>query len=386
MDEQKRIEYLFEKFINRELVGKEVVEFEKWINASPRNRKLCIDALKLNKITAQIEFIKNFDEEQAWNELSGKRLRYKKKTLYRRYYAAASVALILIVSTILFQFNTNLFGEKEYVDQYQNEGKSQAVLVLGDGNQIYVEKSSFDKECGKYNIQVDGGILSYNINKSTAISPAEIDEYNTLNVPLGGEYRVVLSDGTQVWLNAGSVFKFPVYMVGSREVELSGEAYFEVAKGEQPFIVKAGDNKIQVLGTKFNVSAYEGESVVTTLTQGSVSVESPQESMLMSPGEQTVVDNNGHITSSRVNTQLYTSWKDGIFEFDGMPLRYITTQLSRWYNVDFTFTSDNIADIQFTGAIFRNKPLGYSIEIIESISKVSFEQKENKISITFKNY
>ena len=200
-------------------------------------------------------------------------------------------------------------------------------------------------------------------------------EENQLIVPRGGEYRITLSDGTRVWLNAASVLTFPPVFAGNeRKVRLVGEAFFEVTPDTaRPFIVATARMDIKVLGTSFNVSVYEDEETVhTTLVKGSVEVQPvQQEAIMLKPGEQACLAGN-RMTAKAVNTSQFTSWIDGKFMFCNTALEEISKQISRWYDVDIFFSSEQVKTICFTGAILRFEPLEELIRMIENTSNVRF--------------
>ena len=227
-----------------------------------------------------------------------------------------------------------------------------------------------------------GNMLSFLID-SAGYKTAQ--EENQLIVPRGGEYRITLSDGTRVWLNAASVLTFPPVFAGNeRKVRLVGEAFFEVTPDTaRPFIVATARMDIKVLGTSFNVSVYEDEETVhTTLVKGSVEVQPvQQEAIMLKPGEQACLAGN-RMTVKAVNTRQFTSWIDGKFMFCNTALEEISKQISRWYDVDIFFSSEQVKTICFTGAILRFEPLEELIRMIENTSNVRFSVKGKTIVIS----
>ena len=227
-----------------------------------------------------------------------------------------------------------------------------------------------------------GNMLSYLIDSA---SYKTAQEENQLIVPRGGEYRITLSDGTRVWLNAASVLTFPQAFAGNeRKVQLTGEAYFEVTPDTaRPFIVATARMDIKVLGTSFNVSAYEDEETVhATLVKGSVDVQTArQEMMRLKPGEQACLAGNRMVVKA-VNTRQFTSWIDGKFMFCNTALEEISKQISRWYDVDIFFSNEQVKTICFTGAILRFEPLEELIRMIENTSNVRFCVKGKTIVIS----
>ena len=211
------------------------------------------------------------------------------------------------------------------------------------------------------------GQLAY---KSSNEKPTAVF-FNSLVTPRGGQYSVLLSDGSKVWLNAASSLRFPVAFTGSeRKVELTGEAYFEVEKvASMPFkVVVEGKSEVEVLGTHFSVNAYSNEATVnTTLLEGSVKVTglSIRESHILNPGEQAQVNNNGRISINKnADTEQAMAWKNGTFNFNNADLQVVFRQLSRWYDVDIKFEG-LVPQRQFTGEIQRDLKLQQVLKLLE---------------------
>jgi ferric-dicitrate binding protein FerR (iron transport regulator) len=197
---------------------------------------------------------------------------------------------------------------------------------------------------------------------------------------------MILSDGTQVWFNSETVMEFPVEFVGeTREVKLIGEAYFKVIHDvNKPYTVNTPIGEIEVLGTSFNISAYTNDSyMATTLVEGSVKVSSDQESVVIAPGVQAIVNKGSTgVITRKVNTDLYTSWVNGIFGFENANLEYICERLGRWYNVDFEFQDQSLKKLHFTGVAIRKENVDKICSIIEKTTNVEFIAQENKIRVT----
>ena len=199
--------------------------------------------------------------------------------------------------------------------------------------------------------------------------------YNTITVPRGGEYSLVLSDGTRVWLNAETELTYPtVFGKGERKLMLKGEACFEVVTDTaRPFIVESFYNRVEVLGTRFNVSAYTGKSAVkTTLLRGKVKVSNRKGQLVLSPGEQAVCLEE-EIEKCEVDARAVAAWVDGTFEFENMSLGEITDQLGRWYDVDFVFADQQLKAITFTGAATRYRELDFVLRMLEELARVRFQ-------------
>ena len=203
-----------------------------------------------------------------------------------------------------------------------------------------------------------------------------------MQVPRGGEFAMKLSDGTMVYLNSETNLRYPVQFHGEeRRVILSGEAYFDVTKSDKPFIVEVDDYEVRVLGTRFNVQAYKGESFETTLEQGSVEVEVNARVVLLKPGEQAVVTEDGELSKQKVDVHRYTAWKDGQFVFDDERLEDVMNTVARWYDIKVFYRNPEVKDIRINGNISRYKDFSVLLEKIEKLEIVYFDIKENVITV-----
>ena len=196
-------------------------------------------------------------------------------------------------------------------------------------------------------------------------------------MPRGGEYRFRLPDGSQVWINSASELRFPTRFTGrERVVYASGELYFDVqADAEHPFVVEAGDSRVTVLGTAFNLNTYpEEQQVLTTLVRGAVEFQHGNASVRLKPGQQAVLDvRTQQLDTRQVDVSLYTSWVNGIFEYERMPLADIMRQLARWYDIGFIFEAAEIHDHPFTGIARRDQTLDEILGMIAKTTGVAFE-------------
>ena len=266
-------------------------------------------------------------------------------------------------------------------------GAERAVLKLFDGKTVVLDSTSGNMLIARgenVRVEVDSNRLLRYSREDTVVTSRE-ERKNELIVPRGGEYQIVLADGTQVWLNSATKLIFPQNFTGKeRRVVLSGEAFFEVARDEnKPFIVETSRMDVKVLGTRFNVNAYtDNEMVSTTLVDGSVEVASgTQKPITLVPGEQAYGE-AGELEKREVNVRLYTSWIDGRFMFNNVELEEIAKQISRWYDVEIFFTNENVKKIRFTGGMVKFKPLDDLIRMIESTSSVCFSVKGRTIVIS----
>jgi transmembrane sensor len=254
-------------------------------------------------------------------------------------------------------------------------GANKAVLTLANGQQIILnnaQNGTIGQQGNMRVIKLDSGQLAY--ATPTAESPADQLAkgllYNTITTPRGGQYQVTLADGTKVWLNAESSLRFPIAFTDkNREVELTGEAYFEVkADKDKPFLVKAGQTETRVLGTDFNIMAYSDEGAVkTTLLEGAVSMALGMHSALLRPGEQGQYDDGKNIIATRaVNTRAVVAWKDGYYFFDRTPVQSVMRQISRWYDVTIVYQGAAPED-EIVGKLPRTADVKEVLHIMELI-------------------
>lgn len=254
-------------------------------------------------------------------------------------------------------------------------GANKAILTLANGRQIILnnaQKGTIGQQGNMRLIKLDSGELAY--AAPTAESPADQLAkgllYNTITTPRGGQYQVTLADGTKVWLNAESSLRFPIAFKGKdREVELTGEAYFEVkADKSKPFLVKAGETETHVLGTNFNIMAYSDEGAVkTTLLDGAVSMALGTQSAFLRPGEQGQYDEGrGRIATRAVNTRAVVAWKDGYYFFDRTPVQSVMRQIARWYDVQIVYQGKAPQD-EIVGKLPRSADVREVLHIMELI-------------------
>ncbi|WP_343743901.1 FecR domain-containing protein [Chitinophaga sp.] len=259
-------------------------------------------------------------------------------------------------------------------------GSSRATLQLADGTTIELDSAGAPGAIKPSHVlKIAAGLLQYDPQQQTANTV-----FNTLSTPRGGQYRLLLQDGTRVWLNAASSVRFPVAFNGNaRTVEISGEAYFEVApQVNKPFIVKAGAMQVNVLGTHFTVSAYPEENQVrTTLATGKVAVTAGNNTLQLSPGQQSVLPKGSDAFTLRtVDTEQEMAWKDGRFIFNGN-IRDIMPQLERWYDIQVEYEG-NISNQAFIGDISRNENLSEVLKILELTGNIHFRSVNRKIIVS----
>ncbi|PRZ21249.1 FecR family protein [Flavobacterium granuli] len=314
----------------------------------------------------------------------------KPKVIRMNFFRAiASIAAVLAIGFFAYLNYQQAGFEEGYQTVSQSNiahGSPHAKLILADGKEVNLANTNVNVIAqGSMNIENEKGILSYNEGKESKSTAAAV---NTLKIPRGGEYQLVLSDGTKVWLNSDTELTYAVsFSEKERRVRLKGEAYFEVAHNKaKPFIVESDNQDIEVLGTHFNVSAYQDDAnIVTTLVEGKVKVESTVKGHskikeFLLPNDQLVLNKINHgAYKQKVETDLYTSWKEGRFVFNKEPIESFFKKLSRWYNVDIVITDESIKKINFTGDLPRYKNMADILKVVEAEMSVRIKIKDNKV-------
>lgn len=307
-------------------------------------------------------------------------------------WLAAAAVLVLVFSVGILLFNNE--ETKQNLDERQaaavviKPGSNQAILTLADGSTIGLNEKGngvIVQRAGLKVIKSLDGQVQYESDGEAAPS------INTIATPRGGQYQLVLEDGTKVWLNAASSIKFPTHFAGSqRAVDITGEVYFEVAKNKNmPFIVRTQNQQIEVLGTHFNVNSYTDEAKeTTTLLEGSVKVAKLKNgavqvgaSKIISPGQEaSLTSADKAISVNPADLEAAVSWKNGYFKFDKADIQTVMRQISRWYNVDVKYNGEISADL-FVGKVKRTEDIAGVLRILE-LSKINTSVKGRTIVIT----
>ncbi|MBS1602640.1 MAG: FecR family protein [Bacteroidetes bacterium] len=313
-----------------------------------------------------------------------------RKPLSRRWWSVAAALLLGGVALWLLRRPDAKEKPQPGMARLQHDrvpGGNVALLTLSDGSTITLDSAHDGVLAQQGNSRVTklkNGQLAY---KALDEKPAAA-VFNTLTTPRGGQYRLVLPDGSEVWLNAASSITYPTFFSGKdRTVKITGEAYFEIAQNAaMPFkvIVNApiGEQEVEVLGTHFNVKAYNDESTITTtLLEGSVRLSARGVATMLRPGQQGMQQGDGNIRMNlHADTEAAIAWKNGLFHFEHTDIQEVMRQLSRWYNVDVVFEG-RIPDEKFDGEITRNNNLTEVLKILQ-LSNVHFRIDNNKVTVT----
>ncbi|MDN5287902.1 MAG: FecR protein [Mucilaginibacter sp.] len=372
---------LYEKYINGQCT-----HAEKELMDSYR------DEMKLLDDGWEDEFVKEDDvRTRVWQRLSDSRKIAKIAPRQFNKYRWMEVAAVLLV--VLF---AGLFFIKKVQSPVLTKldhknilpGGNKAYLTLANGSRIVLDDAKKGDLASKSGISVSktgNGILVYHFNKTTGNTTENAaPEFNTITTPRGGQYQVVLEDGTKIWLNAASSIRFPQAFTGKdRQVELTGEAYFEVAKNKtKPFIVQANGTQVQVLGTHFNINAYSDDAdVTTTLLEGSVRMASGNSAVMLTPGQQGIANKNGQpIQVSKADVEEITAWKNGFFVFHDENIMNIMKQVSRWYDVDVEY-QNNVQNSEFGGTISKYKNITELLDIMALTRTIHYKIEGRRVII-----
>ncbi|MBE9600291.1 FecR family protein [Pedobacter sp. MC2016-24] len=397
------ISALISRYLLNELDGAELTELEDWIVADEQHARLFRNLLNEAELENQGRIFRTADTEAALLRAKAKlslittagsstEADLKPKKLWKYGWVAAAVAT-LIFGLWFFESHYRNGRHPELVSgsAYANDiapGKNTATLTLASGKTITLSEA-------KTGVIINASKISYNdgTDLSAYGGDAEGADGNhqifTAQTPRGGTYQVTLPDGTHVWLNADSKISFPAKFSGaSRKILLSGEAYFEVSHMSKavpkPFIVETARQQVTVLGTHFNISAYSDErDTKTTLLEGSVKVSTSQgaPATILRPNQQATTSGTT-ITTREVDPSLAIAWKTGRFTYKDTPLETVMRQISRWYDVDITYTSSDLKNELFSGSVSRYDHVSRILGTIEFTGTVKFKLQGKQITVT----
>ena len=367
--DKEEIKRLFDKYNSGQATEEEKALLESWYIKNTNEKPLDLSAEEIEE-----------DIREVFGFLPKSR---HITAIWLRIAAAASIILcISIVGYILIHKNKSTQQAAQIHDIAP--GGNRAILTLSNGRTIDLSAAKNGKLANQGSM-----VISKNANgqivyaDSEDNSPSQNNGFNIAATPRGGQYQLVLADGTKVWLNAASSIKYPVVFNGNeRRVELIGEAYFEVAHSrEKPFRVISNGQEVEVLGTHFNINAYGDENAVkTTLLQGSVKVSSAGKDKILKPGEQAQLE-GGNIRVAEVDVDEVVAWKNGFITFNNADIKSIMRQLGRWYNVEVKFTGNISESRSFSGDMPRSAPLSEVLKALE-LSKINFEIDGNKVIVS----
>lgn len=378
--DEKELQELAHKYIEGSISEEERIKFDNWFNefsseplsiSDPdRGSQLAHRNLIFSKISNEI------------NESTS-----QKNTLHLWKYIGIASTITLFVG-----FGTWYFKNSDYLLKNANQSNSRILsqqkivrnsyLKLSNGTSIDLDEMVSGKTIKTEDIEISksiDGLITYNIlDKKFNDKPA----YHELQAGVGEKIQILLADGTKVWLNTQTKLRFPsnFNLQTERQVFLSGEAYFEVVKNtEKPFRVQNDGQVVEVLGTQFNVSKYPDEKVMkTTLIEGLVKI---NDKTIIKPNQQ-AISNEETVTVKKINVSNYVDWIDGVFTFENENIIEVMRKVSRWYDLEVSFSSTDILKETFTGSFSRSSNIDNVIKVLKESSGLNFKKTENKIIIS----
>lgn len=388
-DRYTGIEALIIKYLKGELTEEESVLLSAWRKESPGNENLFAELTDDIQLTQEFNAFLDIDQEKGNRRLrSSIRIKEKQEPVYLRrlYWSVAASVLVLIGSYWAYRNLTH--PHEEVVAQVADiaaPSASNAVLTLANGKKIIIDSAHNGVMATQGQVRLvksEDGQIAYEVKGTAA---GEAPSFNMLENPRGSKIvSIMLSDGTKIWLNSESTLRYPTYFSGKeRKVEITGEAYLEVAhNAKQPFIVVKENTEVTVLGTRFDINTYEEEpSLKITLLEGKVSVRHNDKSAFLMPGQQAVISRSeGKIAiANNVDTDDAIAWLNGQIVLDGTQLTSLMNQISRWYNVEVVYTT-KITNKAFGGSIDRNIPLSRMLEALRE-NEVSCRLEGGKVIV-----
>lgn len=395
-DNKEKLSDLIHKYLNNRLTSAEHAELWRLLNEEPDETALNKELQKLwQSVKADAPLIAAAEWDQKI-QAAKQKLAAADQTaeqpsisLFKRYrWVAAAAILLLLVSSVFLLMNRNeknttiAKNTQPQLQQDRLPGGDRAVLTLADGSSIVLDSAGNGMLAQQGTTQIikkEDGQLLYNSSDNATDAIA----YNLLQTPRGGQYKITLPDGSKVWLNAASSLKYPVvFNSKERKVEITGEAYFEIAKdAARPFKVQLNQMEVEVLGTQFNINGYTDEDDVrTTLLEGKVKINTAGESNYLKPGQQAQLKPSGNIKIvNDVNLEETVAWKDGNFQFENSDIKSVMRQLSRWYDIDVSYQG-NISK-HFIGGISRNVKLSQVLSMLQQTGEVRFIIEGKKIVV-----
>lgn len=371
---------LFKRFLRREN-EREREQLNSWLLESEANKEL-LERLESKSFLQQAIGENNKElRQQEWDKLQA--LTVKRRQTFAGYWMRVAAAILLPVLGGVLWLVKERANEADLqsvtVGQIQ-AGSSKAIVELAGGEQVYLTKDTVV-------LLEQRGVQLVNKKDTVKLSGGNAGEYHVIRIPKGGEYIARLEDGSIVHLNADSELKVPAdFGRTSREVWLQGEGYFNVAKDQnRQFTVHTDRADVTVLGTEFDVRAYEEENdVVTTLVNGSVEICSGDVSSRLQPGEQAQIIEPGEIKVEKVDVYPYTAWVKGRMVFVNERLEKIMADLQRWYDFEVFYTSQSIQNMRFTIDILKYDDISKVLDLIERMEKVSFTKRNRTIVVNLK--
>ncbi len=379
------------KELNQESNLDEKMILHEWLSQSENNIMLFERLKQKENLILFVKEQNKINEQAAWEKINAEIMQIKPGNKFRIMhmlrYAAIIVIPLLIASYFVLHKKQHHTPDISYSAlEKQIQDFQQSSIITSNGKVILLDgskDSTFEIDATK--IIMGDANISYSNDESK--SDQEI-KYNTLVTPKSKVFSIVLADGTKVWLNASSAIKYPTQFTSDvRNVYLTGEAFFEVAKdASKPFIVSTKNMSVEALGTAFNVMAYPDDEVTeATLVKGGVAVKTSKNELILEPGNQARFNKiTENLQKRLINVELFTSWKDGKYIFEYENLETVLTKISRWYDVDVSYLQKDVKKIHFSGTLFKYSDIKQTLHIIELATNAKIDLVNNSIQVSKK--
>ncbi|QNL49369.1 FecR domain-containing protein [Olivibacter sp. SDN3] len=386
---RKEIDQFLTKVAANEHSDKDLERFRKWLSYTPKPE--ANDALNRYIEVVQLTETVDTDRLSRISQEIEQKLDWKQKNAARHlplFIKIAASVLLIISGYYIFQ-NQSINTQNTQSHLSIHPGKEQATLILADGSKIDLNKAADGTIQGSTKEGITGfskkaGLLSYEVSRQSS----EKRQVHTLAVPRGGQYKLLLPDGTKIWLNAASTLSFPTsFAADKREVFLDGEAYLEVAQHPTaPFTVKTTKGEVNVLGTHFNIRAYGSEEkATTTLLEGSVKVSNKYQSALLKPGDQATHKEKEDIILQQVETTYATAWKNGYFMFNQQPITEVMEQIALWYDIEVFYRGEKPVN-KIWGTTSRSDSFNDVLKTLQALGSVQFKIEGRKVYVEKTNF
>ncbi|NCC09950.1 MAG: DUF4974 domain-containing protein [Bacteroidia bacterium] len=383
-EELIKVSTLIRKHLAGTITQEEQQELDQWVKASPKHQSL-LKKYEQDNFLSTIDKRKDLEESKAAYELFRSKIKPRNRFIQRLrepFTAAASVAVLTLLASgmLFFWMSQSLNSSSHAVAHVQTPvttDTAAVILITSTGETIAMNQPNGLMKVTEKSIQVGEKSI---IDESH--TPAEKIVYNTLKIVRGKKFKMQLSDGTLVWINADSEITFPNrFDKNHRKVSIKGEAFFDVTEDKnRPFVVETPKGQISVLGTAFNVHCYQDDVPATTLVRGKIKYSLGNQSVILKPGQQCAVLGND-LTVKEVDTYDYTSWIDELIIFKNRRLEDIMNTLSRLYDTSVSFDSEITKEVRFTGAFKQYEHLEDILTMLEESGVLSIQRKNNQIII-----
>ncbi len=389
MDNFKKIERIVDIFIakrERDLTTEEKTILDNWLKEDKENKIISQFLKTESNIPSKLKLLSEFDKVYAYQNFTKQIKKHKVKTISISILRYAAIIIPLVIGFyVIYQYNNvKLKADNEIATSKIQPVSSKATLVLADGRKIDLNENK--QKIAEY----DGTVINNTKNHlvyQPHTAPKKTDEiqYNIIEIPRGGEYQLNLADGSKVWLNSETTIRFPVnFTQDVREIYLEGEAFFEVTRDEKkPFIVSTTRMKINVVGTAFNIKAYNNEKqTATTLVNGKVKIHDSHTGKQFSllPNQQAVTSNEGTAIIP-VNIEQFTAWKNGRILFEENSLAEILNDISRWYDIDIVYDDPQIQKLRYSIDMKRYDQFKDILDLLELTQRIKFTIDEKTVTI-----